>query len=88
MYVSEQDAAAIYARACRAWYGSRAAYVVAAVIKKMESKGDLSGVKAWALVAAELAELGLKSRTRDDGGGFEPRLDRLRLPARKRRHSP
>ena len=57
MYVSEQEAAAIYARACRAWYGVRAYQVVATRIKQLRRKGDLGGVRAWTQVSAELSKL-------------------------------
>jgi hypothetical protein len=57
MYVSEQDAAAMYARACSAWYRGRASRVVATKIKHLQKIGDRGGVKAWSRVAAELAEV-------------------------------
>ena len=56
MYVSERDAAAIYARACRAWYRDRAQQVVARRIKQLRKNGDVSGVRAWTEVEAELAK--------------------------------
>jgi len=57
MYVSEQEAAAMYARACQAWYGERAVEVVTTRIKQLRGKGDLGGVRAWTQVSAELSQL-------------------------------
>jgi hypothetical protein len=51
MNVSPDDAAAIYARACRAWYGGRAR------IEELRRAGDLEGVEAWRLVAEKLSLL-------------------------------
>lgn len=57
MHLSEQDAAAIYARACVAWYGGKARHVVREQIGRMRRKGDLSGVRVWSRVAAELSRV-------------------------------
>jgi len=56
MHVTEQQAAEMYARACLAWYRARARQVVGDVIKRLRRKGDLSGVRVWTKVAAELAK--------------------------------
>ena len=57
MWVSERDAAAIYAKAATKWYGSRARSVALATIQKLSLKGDVKGVKAWRLVCEELHSL-------------------------------
>jgi hypothetical protein len=57
MYVSPDDAAAIYARACRAWYGRRAPRIVKKRIEELRQVGDLGGVAAWSLVAEKLSLL-------------------------------
>jgi len=57
MHITEQEAAAIYARACLAWYGSRAPAVVAERIKHLRRKADLKGVRAWSRVASELPKV-------------------------------
>jgi hypothetical protein len=44
----------MYARACRAWYGSRAAKVARAEVQKLRKRGDLSGVEVWTKLAKEL----------------------------------
>jgi hypothetical protein len=54
MHIGAHDAAAIYARACRAWYGDRAGAIVSKRVRELRAKGDDSGVKAWTLVATEL----------------------------------
>jgi hypothetical protein len=54
MWVSERDAAAIYARAATRWYGTRARSVVLSTIQRLSQKGDLRGVGAWRLVHQEL----------------------------------
>jgi hypothetical protein len=57
MHVSPDDAAAIYARACRAWYGGRAPRIVKKRIEELRRAGDLEGVEAWRLVAEKLSLL-------------------------------
>jgi hypothetical protein len=54
MYVSPDDAAAMYARVCRAWYGMRAPRIVKKRIEELRRAGDLGGVAAWSLVAEKL----------------------------------
>jgi hypothetical protein len=55
MLVTNDDAAAIYARACSAWYGQRALRVVTGRMRELAQRGDAGGVAAWAKVAAVLA---------------------------------
>jgi len=55
MHVSNEDAAAIYARACRAWYGRRALRVVTSKVHELQRRGDAGGVAAWARVADVLS---------------------------------
>jgi hypothetical protein len=54
MHVTPIEAAKIYARACRAWYGPRAHRIVLKKVQEMRTRGDHSGIKAWEQVAAEL----------------------------------
>jgi hypothetical protein len=54
MHVTIDEAAAIYARACRAWYGQRAPQVVKKRMRELERRGDAGGAAAWAKVAAAL----------------------------------
>jgi hypothetical protein len=56
MHVSHDDAAAIYARACRAWYGKRALRVVTSRVDEFRRRGDTGGVAAWARVAVVLSQ--------------------------------
>ena len=57
MLVSKREAAAIYAKASRKWYGPRARSVARSMICKLSNKGDLRGVKAWRLVDDELGRM-------------------------------
>jgi hypothetical protein len=57
MYASPDDAAAIYARACRAWYGKRAPRIVKKRIEELKRAGDAKGVEAWTDVANKLTVL-------------------------------
>jgi hypothetical protein len=57
MFVIKQEAAFIYARACRAWYGKRAMRVVKRRIEELRRAGDDEGVSAWAQVADQLSQL-------------------------------
>jgi hypothetical protein len=54
MHVTESEAASMYARACRAWYGRRAQKVVKDEIKRLDAANDKSGVRMWSLVAEQL----------------------------------
>jgi hypothetical protein len=56
MHVSGDDAAVMYARACRAWYGQRALRVVTTKMQELELRGDAGGVAAWAKVAVVLSQ--------------------------------
>jgi hypothetical protein len=57
MYASLDDATAIYARACRAWYGKRAPRIVKKRIEELKRAGDAKGVEAWTQVADKLIAL-------------------------------
>jgi hypothetical protein len=54
MLVTPSEAAKIYAKACKAWYGPRARRVVLNKVQEMRTRGDQSGIRAWEQVAAEL----------------------------------
>jgi hypothetical protein len=54
MHVSPVEAAQIYAKACKAWYGARAHRVVLKRVQEMRTRGDRSGIAAWEQVAAAL----------------------------------
>ena len=57
MLVTEEEAATIYAKACRSWYGAKASSVVYSQIKRLMAKGDRKGVMAWQQVARALEDL-------------------------------
>jgi hypothetical protein len=57
MKITHEEAAEMYARACRAWYGPRAKGVVQRKIRHLKRKGDQSGVVAWTAVARELSRI-------------------------------
>jgi len=50
MFVTEEEAAEMYARVCRRWYGDDAKSVVSSKIGALKAKGDHKGVKAWTRV--------------------------------------
>ena len=54
MFVTEEEAAEMYARACRRWYGDEAKSVVNSKIGALKAKGDHKGVKAWTRVHRSL----------------------------------
>ena len=54
MFITEQEAADMYARACRRWYGDEAKSVVSSKIGVLEARGDHKGVKAWTQVHRSL----------------------------------
>src|SRR5215510_9251835 len=43
LFVTEEEAAEMYARACHSWYGARAKSVVRAKIRALKAKGDVNG---------------------------------------------
>jgi hypothetical protein len=57
MHVTEHEAAEMYARACRSWYGIKAKSVVNSHLKRLMAKADAEGVKAWQQVAYALEHL-------------------------------
>jgi hypothetical protein len=57
MHANLEDAAVIYARACRAWYGKRAPRIVKKRIEELRRAGDAGGVEAWMQVADKLSLL-------------------------------
>ena len=67
MHLTPDDAASIYARACRAWYGKRALSVVTDRLRALRQRGDAGGVAAWARVADILARKKAPADERDDG---------------------
>jgi hypothetical protein len=56
MHVSNEDAAIMYARACRAWYGRRALAVVNDKMRELQRRGDADGAIAWGRVALVLSK--------------------------------
>jgi hypothetical protein len=56
MVITEKEAAEMYARACRSWYGTKAKSVVRAKIRALKAKGDDKGVEAWERVARALVQ--------------------------------
>jgi hypothetical protein len=54
MFVTEEEAAEIYAKACRSWYRGEAKAIVNSKIRVLEAKGDNKGVRAWTQVRRSL----------------------------------
>jgi hypothetical protein len=54
--VTEREAASMYARACRAWYGRRAPRVIKETIEQLRAKNGESSVRIWTLVAEALPD--------------------------------
>jgi hypothetical protein len=65
MKITDEEAAEMYARACRAWYGQRAKDVVRKKIKHLQRKGDHGGVVAWTAVAQQLSRIPASDFERD-----------------------
>ena len=57
MFVTESEAAEIYAKASLKWYGPRASSIARSMVHKRNKQGDLSGVRAWQQVSQQLAKL-------------------------------
>jgi hypothetical protein len=71
MFVTEEEAAAIYARACRSWYGVKAQSVVNSQIKALMAKGDRKGVAAWRQVASAIKTEAPQAAAEPDRIGLE-----------------
>jgi hypothetical protein len=54
MFVTEEEAAEIYAKACRSWYRDEAKWVVNSKIRALKARGDDKGVRAWTQVRRSL----------------------------------
>ena len=57
MKITHEQAAEMYARACRAWYGPRAKGIVRKKIEQLDRNGDRAGVAAWTAVARQLSRM-------------------------------
>src|SRR5215475_8287906 len=55
MFVTESEAAEIYAKASMKWYGARARSVASSMVNKLNKRGDLPGVRAWQQVSHQIA---------------------------------
>jgi hypothetical protein len=71
MRVTEKDAASMYARACRAWYGRRATRVVKDTITQLRAANDESGVRMWTLIAEALPDTRAQTPMRGRPQHFE-----------------
>ena len=61
MFVTEEEAATIYAKACRSWYGARAGSVVHSQVRKLMAKGDgKEGLAASRACARKLKRRGIR----------------------------
>jgi len=54
MFITEEEAAEIYAKVCRRWYRDEAKSIVSSKIGALKSKGDHKGVRAWTQVHRSL----------------------------------
>lgn len=54
MWVTHQDAIEMYARFCRAHYGTTASEMVRAKAMDLEKRGDQEGLRVWNEVAEEI----------------------------------
>jgi hypothetical protein len=57
MSFTKEDAAFMYARAGRAWYGPGVPRVVKSKIQELRRANDHSGVRVWSQVAEQLSRL-------------------------------
>jgi hypothetical protein len=58
MNVNVDEAVAMYARFCHAWYGGRAERVARSRIQHLRRKGDTKGVEVWEKLVRELKSSG------------------------------
>jgi hypothetical protein len=58
MYLTLDDAIAMYARACRAWYGKKAVSVIMKTATECRQRGDLEGEVVWGRVAESIPTIG------------------------------
>lgn len=64
MEVRTSEAAAMYARACIAWYGTKAAHIARDSIRRAETRGDASGVEMWKEIATLISGLNARHHRR------------------------
>jgi hypothetical protein len=69
MDVNIDDAAFMYARACRAWYGKRATRIVRGRASELAKRGDNKGAAVWTKVADHLSRLDRPDRRHGASGG-------------------
>ena len=57
MQVGRSEAAAIYARACCAWYGAKALKIAQESIRRCRRREDATGVEIWTEIARLISEM-------------------------------
>ena len=57
MPITADDAAFVYARACRSWYGNRARRMIMSQIEELRRGDDPQALKICKLIAEELSKL-------------------------------
>jgi hypothetical protein len=62
MWITHQDAIAMYAKFCRAHYGFNAHQKVKKRAKELGQSGDIEGEKVWNEVAAEIENSSQQNR--------------------------
>jgi hypothetical protein len=66
MQITADDAAFVYARAYRSWYGGRARRMIMSQMEELRYAGDPRALRICKLIAEELSKLDAERR---DGGG-------------------
>jgi hypothetical protein len=65
MQITADEAAFVYARACRSWYGGGARRMITSQIEQLRYAGDPRALRICKLIAEELSKL--DAERRDDG---------------------
>jgi hypothetical protein len=70
MQVTADEAANVYARACRSWYGGGARRMIMSQMEELRHAGDPRAMRICKLIAEELSKL--DAERRDDGSSAIP----------------
>jgi hypothetical protein len=73
MQITADEAAFVYARACRSWYGGGARRMIMSQMEQLRYAGDPRALRICKLIAEELSKL--DAERRDEGRGPAIRLE-------------
>jgi hypothetical protein len=72
MQITADEAAFVYARACRSWYGRGARRMIMSQMEELRHAGDPRALKICKLIAEELSKLDAERRDESSAPAMRP----------------